>query len=228
MTSRDYRRIARENLRGNYWLSVAVAFVTAIFGALVVQSGSGIEISENVIHEMPKGIRTFLLLAGSAAGILRLVQSILGGTVQLGYCDYLLNQYYHDHLDIMDLFAQFSRFTEGFLQGFLRSLYVFLWSLLFIVPGIIKNYAYAMTPFILAEHPLMTAKEAIKESKELMNGHKIDLFLLDLSFFGWMILSVLTLGIGRFFLNPYMNAARAAFYKDITTPKTSNPNFYSY
>ena len=73
-----------------------------------------------------------------------------------------------------------------------------------------------MTPFIMAENPDMTASEAIAASVELMKGHKLDLFFLELTFIGWSLLNILTLGIGSLFLNPYMNAAQAAFYKDIT------------
>ena len=76
-----------------------------------------------------------------------------------------------------------------------------------------------MTPFLLVENPEMTAKEAITASKELMDGHKGDLFTLDLSFIGWALLCCFTLGIGVFFLNPYTNAAYAAFYRDLVPAK---------
>ncbi len=89
------------------------------------------------------------------------------------------------------------------------------------IPGIIKGYAYAMTPFIMAENPQMTAREAIKRSQELMDGHKWELFCLGFSFIGWNLLTVLTLGIGTFFLNPYMNAAYAAFYREKISPKVT-------
>lgn len=219
MTYSDIRRIARENLTGNYWQSVTVAFVAAIFGALITSAGVNVEIREEWVREIPNTVRTFLILAGSAAGTLSLVQLILGGTVQLGYTKYLLNQYNHASLDIKDLFSQFDRFREGFLQHFLRTLYIFLWSLLFIIPGIIKSLSYSMTPFIMAENPDMTAKEAIEASKQLMDGHKGELFMLGLTFIGWILLCGLTLGIGSFFLNPYMNAAYAAFYKELTASK---------
>ena len=73
-----------------------------------------------------------------------------------------------------------------------------------------------MTPFILEEHPELTASEAIARSKALMDGHKMDLFLLDLTFLGWAILAALTANIGYLFLNPYLNAAYAVFYREIT------------
>lgn len=220
MSYSDYRRVARENLQGNYWQSVAVAFVAAIFGALIASGGVSINVDAEWLQHFPDFLKKVLILAGSVGGTLSLVQLILGGTVQLGYARFLLNQYNHASLDIKDLFSQFDRFKEGFLQHLLRTLYVFLWSLLFIIPGIVKGLAYSMTPFIMAENPDMTAKEAIKASQELMDGHKGELFTLGLTFFGWLLLCALTLGIGSFFLNPYMNAAYAAFYRDITESKT--------
>ena len=103
----------------------------------------------------------------------------------------------------------------GFILFLLEGLYIFLWTLLLIVPGIIASYRYAMAPFILAENPDMTPSEAIDASKEMMDGHKWELFCLDFSFFGWLLLNVLTLGLGSLVLNPYMNAARAAFYREV-------------
>lgn len=222
MTYSDIRRIARENLEGNYWQSVTVAFVAAIFGALITSASVNIDIDAEQLQRFPELFKKILILAGSVTGTLSLVQLILGGTVQLGYAKYLLNQYNRATLDIKDLFSQFDRFKEGFLQHFLRTLYTFLWALLFIIPGIIKSLSYAMTPFIMAENPDMTAKEAIEASKQLMDGHKGELFVLGLTFFGWILLCVLTLGIGTFFLNPYMNAAYAAFYKNLTAPVPEN------
>lgn len=97
----------------------------------------------------------------------------------------------------------------------LSTIYIFLWTLLLIIPGIIKSYSYALTPYILVEHPEMSANEAIEESMRLMDGHKFDLFYLQLSFIGWAILSILSLGLGVFWLIPYQMTAQAAFYRDI-------------
>lgn len=97
----------------------------------------------------------------------------------------------------------------------LSTIYIFLWTLLLIIPGIIKSYSYALTPYILVEHPEMSANEAIEESMRLMDGHKFDMFYLQLSFIGWAILSILSLGLGFFWLIPYQMTAQAAFYRDI-------------
>jgi uncharacterized membrane protein len=153
---------------------------------------------------------------GITASLLSLAQFLISGVVQLGYVQFLLKQYKNGTGDFADLFSQFNRFGQGFAQMFLRGLYIFLWSLLFVIPGIIKTYSYAMTPFIMAENPHMSASEAIAVSKVIMDGHKWELFCLEFSFIGWMFLSVLSCGIGFLFLTPYMNAALAAFYKGIT------------
>ena len=98
---------------------------------------------------------------------------------------------------------------------FLMAVFIFLWSLLLVIPGIIKCFSYAMTPFILEEHPELTANEAIDHSRAMMKGHKFDLFWLILSFIGWLILCMFTFGIGYLWLTPYMETSVAAFYEDV-------------
>ena len=98
---------------------------------------------------------------------------------------------------------------------FLMSVFILLWSMLFVIPGIIKTFSYAMTPYILDEHPELSANDAIDRSRAMMKGHKFDLFWLLLSFIGWGILCVFTLGIGFLWLTPYMETSMAAFYEDL-------------
>lgn len=219
MTSSELRAIARRNLEGTWGISVGVALVAAILGGLIVGTGSNINFNfnEDTVRNLPPIFWTVLLPLASLAGLLGIASFILGGTVELGYAKFLLKQYDRKQLQFSDLFSQFERFGTGFAQQFLRVLFTTLWMLLFIIPGIVKGLSYAMTPFILEEHPEMTASEAIKASMRLMDGHKMDLFILGLTFIGWQILACLTMGIGFLFLNPYMNAAYAAFYRSIST-----------
>ena len=225
MDSYQLRLTARQSLTGNYWPAVLAAFLAGIFGAFIASAGSfSWEIDRDVLEVLPEHLaailkRMFLIFAG-VGGTLGLVSFILGGVVQLGYAQYLLKQHDREIHSINDMFSQFDRFSQAFLQKFLRGLYTFLWTLLFIVPGIIKSLSYAMTPFIMTENPNMTATEAITASKQLMEGHKWELFCLSFSFIGWHLLAALTLGIGNFFLNPYVEAAYAAFYRDKISPKT--------
>ena len=218
MTSSELRAIARRNLEGTWGISVGVALVAAILGGSMAGAGSNINfnINEESIRNLPPIFWTVLLPLVSVAGLLGIVSFILGGTVELGYAKFLLKQYDRKQLQFSDLFSQFERFGTGFAQQFLRTLFTVLWSLLFIIPGIVKGLSYAMTPFILEEHPDLTASQAIKASMQLMEGHKMDLFILGLTFIGWQILACLTMGIGFLFLNPYMNAAYAAFYRSIS------------
>lgn len=116
----------------------------------------------------------------------------------------------------------YSRFSEVFLTMLLRQVYVGLWTLLLIVPGIVKTYSYAMTPYILQDDPDCKYDAAICRSMELMHGHKMDLFLLDLSFIGWVILCLLTLGIGFLFFTPYWHTARAKFYEELVAQENGN------
>jgi uncharacterized membrane protein len=95
---------------------------------------------------------------------------------------------------------------------FLKGLYLFLWFLLLIIPGIIKTYAYRMVPFILADNPQMDTNEVIKLSRDMMNGQKMSVFVLDISFIGWYLLGALAMGIGVFFVNPYAFSTNAQLY----------------
>lgn len=114
-----------------------------------------------------------------------------------------------------NLFEGYKDFVRIFTTLLLKTVYVMLWTLLLIVPGIIKNYSYAMTEFVLADRKDLSYNQAIEESMRLMQGNKWRLFVLDLSFIGWALLCLLTLGIGFLFLVPYMHVARAHFYADL-------------
>lgn len=107
------------------------------------------------------------------------------------------------------------RYWKNMLGMFLMSLFIFLWMLLFIVPGIIKAFAYAMTPYILVDNPELGPNEARLKSIEMMRGHKGKLFGLELSFIGWFLLCILSLGIGFIWLAPYYQTTHAAFYHNL-------------
>lgn len=105
-----------------------------------------------------------------------------------------------------DAFSGFDDFWSAFKVTFLVGLYTFLWSLLFVIPGIIKAYAYSMSLYILAENKGKSARECINESKAMTEGHKMELFVLELSFFGWGLLTAITFGIAGIWVVPYMSA----------------------
>lgn len=225
MEASTLRARARANLAGNWGLSIGVAVVASLLGGLITGSSFLPEIHTEVPLYIPylqefadslnRGIQVGNVTFSFQSGIFGLATFLLGGVLQLGYAQFLLKQHDGKETEFNVLFSQFDRFGQGFAQHFLRSLYTFLWSLLFIIPGIIKGLSYSMTPFIMADHPELTASEAINRSKELMEGHKMDLFILELTFFGWMLLCGLTANLGYIALNPYINAAYAAFYREI-------------
>ena len=225
MVYSDIRARARANLAGNWASAVAVCLVAFILGGAMTAANFLPEITfkwQGEITSLEDALTALTTLShrfGGATfsiGALGLVEFILGGVIQLGYAKYLLKQYHHQETAISDLFSEFDRFGQGFAQNFLRGLYCFLWGLLFIIPGIVKTYSYAMTPFIMADHPNMTASEAIAASKDMMDGHKWELFVLRLTFIGWAIVAALTMNLGNLVLNPYKNAAEAAFYREIS------------
>ena len=141
---------------------------------------------------------------------------IIGGIVSAGYCKFHLNLVDGEEPQLGTLFTYLPQWKTMVAANILMTVYTLLWMLLLIVPGIIAVYRYSMTYYILAENPELTASEAIEYSSELMKGNKWRFFCLGFSFIGWNILCVLTLGIGNLWLNPYMQTANVAFYRDIT------------
>lgn len=223
------RERARNILSGKWGAVLCVTFVAGIFGATVVGSGGSIEIDleQESWQKMPDIVKTYLSAVLSVGGVLGIAQFILGGVVQLGYCKYLLKLHDGQEASISDLFGEFHRFRDGFVLSLLTALYTFLWTLLFIIPGIIAVYKYAMAPFILAENPKLKPSQAIDASKRMMEGRKMELFCLYLSFIGWILLCILTLGIGSLWLDPYMNVSTAVFYRQIC-PVARPTEYFTY
>lgn len=120
-----------------------------------------------------------------------------------------------DPFNVSRMFDGYRDFVRIFTTILLTQIYILLWTLLLIIPGIIKSLSYAMTPFVLRDNPEMKNNAAIELSMKLMDGHKGELFWLFLTFIGWGILCILTLGIGYFWLAPYMQASMAQFYEEV-------------
>lgn len=219
-TASEFRRIARDKLRGHWGRSVLVTFIFS----LICGISSIYNLAKNMGHmdfDMLFAGNYNDFLAGFAAAdtetslfgslialVLSIVVLLFSGALEMG-----LNKYYID-LKAMGL-------------NLFMALFIWLWSLLFIVPGIIAAYRYRLAPYLMAENPNLGIREAVNMSKELMAGHKWRLFCLNLSFIGWGILSALTCGIGDLWLNPYIYAANAAFYVDRTgrnIPMAGEPN----
>jgi uncharacterized membrane protein len=117
------------------------------------------------------------------------------------------------HADLGILASGFQRYGEIFLTMLLRDLFLVLWTCLFIIPGIIKSYSYRMVPYIIRDNPELSSTEAITRSRELMDGHKLNTFVYDLSFIGWYILGICTCGLVLiFWTNPYKYNSDATLY----------------
>lgn len=233
----DFRNMALEALRGKWIIAVVAGIIASLLGGLgadgpevklnldMSDTNVSLEYADQTILSTNSGLNTELgaFLAGSAvyialaAIIMAVAYFVLGSIIEIGYARFNLELLDGNEAKIETLFAYFYNWQTTAAARLLQSLYVFLWSLLFFIPGIIAAYSYAMTGYILAEHPELTAGEAIERSKEMMSGNRFRLFCLQLSFIGWSILCVFTFGIGNLWLTPYKQAATAAFYREISS-----------
>ena len=204
----ELRAQARERLEGKWG-----TFVLMTFLMLVIQT----------ILQIPGYIGSLLeilspenVLASLSFSNISNILSLLALPLSWGLTVSLLRNHREESVDLENLFDGFrgGRYTRVFCALFLVNLFTFLWTLLLIIPGIMKAFSYALTPYIIMDEPELTARQAITRSCEIMQGRRWKLFCLSLSFIGWGILSLLTFGIGFLWLAPYMNASIAAFYED--------------
>lgn len=232
----DFRKIARDSLTGRWGIAVLTGLVASLLGGsgsstfnfnLSFTGSSSSESSASfsdlstAVQDIPSTVTGFLI---GFVGIILLVALafavaffVLSSVVGTGYAKFnleLLNR--QEKPAIERLFSYFSHWKSLTVANLLRSVYIFLWSLLFIIPGILASYSYAMTSYILAEDPDIPASEAIARSKEMMAGNRWRLFCLEISFIGWAILCTFTCGIGFLWLTPYQQAAKAAFYREVS------------
>ena len=135
--------------------------------------------------------------------------------LMLGLIMVCLNVTYGDNVEIGTLFKGFNYMGKAIALFLMVMFFTMLWSLLFVIPGIIKAYSYSMAFYILAENPEMSAREALNESKEITKGHKLDLFVLELSFILWGLLAAVTFGIAYVYVLPYMQLTYVNFYHNI-------------
>lgn len=154
----------------------------------------------------------FLLFSGFA--IIYIV--LVGNVISIGSRGWFLRYWRGEDPPIGDIFSGFRSYTAFVSMGLLRSIYVFLWSLLFIIPGIVMAYAYSMADYILCEYPHLSASQALNLSKRITNGFKGELFIFDLSFFGWHLLNLFTCGVlGIVYVNPYICTSHAGIYESL-------------
>ncbi len=209
----EMKELGKAAFKKNYWPSVLAAF--AILYLSGITSQNGVEITKRLEPYVSYGMISLIskiLIMGSIVAFIYIV--FVGNVLQAGGCLFFIKNH-SEKARIGVLLEMFH--SENYLNvvkiQFLKNLKIYLWTLLLIVPGIIKTYEYAMVPYILAENPGMDSKEVFAISKKMMMGRKFDFFVMQLSFIGWQILSVLTLGVvGIFYVNPYMQATVAEIY----------------
>lgn len=175
----------------------------------------GIAIGTIVIASLILGVSAYIPLASI----------VLSGIFSVGLAIVMLEIVRNWEVQFTDMFKGFNNFGTNCIAGILVSIYTMLWSLLFVIPGIIKAYSYSMTFYILADHPEMSAKDAIRTSQVMMEGHKMDLFILELSFFGWYLLCGITFGLAALYVGPYVSASHAAFYEAIKDEKVATATY---
>ena len=239
-TRRELKERAKAAFKANYWRCVLVAFILA----LLIGGGAGSNVRKNETADLTTEQQKAMALLAEDDNLGRLVEGMeklsalpsskikisLGG---LGLVGFLLSILVFNPLIVgcYRFFLQNSRgpaelneLGAGFrgdwgnvvLVMFLKNLFLALWTMLFIIPGIVKAYAYRMVPYILKEHPELSGTQAITLSRQMMKGHKGDAFVLDLSFIGWILLSALTFGILHlFYVGPYIQATDAELYKAV-------------
>jgi uncharacterized membrane protein len=157
----------------------------------------------------------YCVIISAASAVFGIGQLIVGGPLVLGLCAFFLNKARGQSAKIDNLFEGFKTFVSGLVLYLLYTLFICLWSLLFVIPGLIKALSYSMCFFIMRDNPGIGAMEAINLSRKMMNGYKMKLFLLYLSFIGWGLLACLTFGIGFLWLLPYISLSEANFYEEL-------------
>lgn len=215
MKIRDFRREAREALKGNWCVAVVAGIVFSLFANFSVAIDLNAENYTNAI--LAAGLTTEQILSVSGVVLaVALLNIILVSLVTVGYAQFNIDLIDGERPRIVTLFTKWRQIGKAIVASFLVFLRVLFGLILFIVPGIIAAYSHAMVYHILAENPDMSVSEAMAESRRIMRGNKFRLFCLQLSFYGWYLLVAITFGIAAFWVIPYQQAAVAAFYREIS------------
>lgn len=222
---------ARRALSGNWLIAIIAAIIAGLLGASVLNNATtsydysyeDFEESEDVENDItsmiPDEALVFIGAVVTVFAIAGLIYAIImftiGSVVSIGYCRFNMDLIYGIRPSIGTLFSAFGQIKTAIAVRLLTGVLVGIGYIFLIVPGIILSYSYSMATFIMADNPYLTTTEVLRESRLLMKGNKLRLFCLNLSFIGYILLCILTLGIGFIWLTPYMNATYAAFYRQI-------------
>lgn len=189
MNFSEIRSQGREDLRGNWTNSVIILVIYSLI------------------------LSALSFFAFFSVGIISI---LIGGALELGITKYFFNLRRNpDFAEINNLFEGFKYFTDSLCIYLIKNLLIILWTILLIVPGIIKSIAYTMTYFVYLDNKKLSANDCIKRSQELMKGHKWEYFVFCLTFIGWFLLGLLCFGIGLYWVEAYFNASKMNFYERI-------------
>ncbi len=197
----ENRATALSALRGNWTPAIIVSLVICAICA-------AFNVPIQLVTNFATGAGAVAVLPLQLAYVIVLMPIVFA--LEIMFLNFLRGE--DNALEVGNLFNKFSSYIGVSL---LRYLYTVLWSFLLIVPGIIKSYSYAMTPYIVKDNPGISADAAIEASRAMMKGHKFDLFYLHLTFLGWGILCLFTCGLGFLWLSPYILTAQADFYQNL-------------
>ena len=224
LTSKELRVKAWNSLKGKYWRAFLVSLVLGLLASIGTSLETGSQnLTETINLVDPSEMDETMELGAAVVGTIATVMAVVGMAISLfvgNAADVGLAHYFILNTDSKPSFADaFYGFKVKYLRNIgtllLVGIKLALWSLLLVVPGIIKSFEYAIIPYILADDPEISSKEAFRKAKEMMMGNKWRLFKLNLSFFGWFVLCVVTCGLGTPFLLPYVSAANAEFYAEL-------------
>ncbi|MDF2879962.1 MAG: hypothetical protein K0R54_519 [Clostridiaceae bacterium] len=204
MKFEDLRFQTKERLKGNYSQPITV-MVIMLFITIVQQI-------------------FFYFIGEDLSEIISFGISIAMIPLSYGVYSYFLKFARYEEVEVGYILSGYNDFGKIVITQILVGFYTFLWSLLFIIPGIIKGLSYSMTIFLLHDYPELTATQTINLSKQMMYGHKMELFLLQLIFVIWILLSLLLLGIPLFWVYPYIYVYICNFYEDIKREYLSKNN----
>lgn len=211
MTSK-YKEQAKLQLSGNVMTILGCTVIMSI-ATFVISLVLGIIIGL-VVSAFDDGAAAFVVgLFGNMTT--SLITTLVSGCLTVGLMNIYLNLSQDEGIDFSMLFAHLGNFVGCGLLIFFMNLFIQLWSLLFVIPGLIAAFSYSMAVYVYIENPDMSPLEALKRSKQIMNGHKMDLLMLNLSFILWHLLGMVTCGLAYIYVMPYIAIAQANFYNDI-------------
>ena len=196
MKIKTIKKWAKEKIKGNIW---------DILGAYLI---SNILITIAFLLRPEKDYQILIMI---------ILISIINYIFQIGLTKYMINFVQNKKKSLKELFTNFKNYKKIIITYLYQIKNIFLWALLLIIPGIIKKYSYSLVPYILIDNKNLKAKDILKLSEDMMKGHKKDLFILNLSFIGWHILSIYTLFILELWIIPYQKTANTKFLNDIKT-----------